>query len=54
MDNNNLESIRRKLKSIKMQATRHKRGTREHNILLRDLEFIETLADKALKEIEKQ
>ena len=55
MEKRRLDSVRRKLRSIRMQATRHKRANdSDRELLLRDLEFIEAWAEKALEEFEEK
>ena len=54
MDDRNLKSIRQKLRSIRLQATRHRRGNNtDPQLLIADLEMIEAYTEKALEEAEK-
>jgi len=54
MDDRKLKSIRQKLRSIRLQATRHRRGNdTDPKLLISDLEMIEAWTEKALEETEK-
>lgn len=51
MEQDKKEIVLRKLRNIRMQASRYKRASDEPELLVRDLDLIDATAEKAIKEL---